>query len=283
MQGSGEIQSFGLLCRLKRGMIFVRCVTIVWGRPTCIAEIIFCFLFDHSPEEWAELPSASYDIVKLEMAAMSSGERAGTAVEYKAAEVAEEAYARDVAAAPAAEDDDKEVQEEEDVDVSRVKGGGTFFGTSTTAFWVAEVGARAGDGAKGSRRGRSSCATDGAAAADDDDDDGNKDDDGVDLVDVREEGISCRAKQSDFSVSFRSRSNWHRAAASVIMAMSRDRATAAADVGERNGTVAGISRSSAAYCFKSSLLSAWLLLLPPEEDARTIGSAFMARAKMIAM
>lgn len=67
------------------------------------------------------------------------------------------------------------------------------------------------------------------------------------------------------------------------MAMSRDRATAAADVGERNGTVAGISRSSAAYCFKSSLLSAWLLLLPPEEDARTIGSAFMARAKMIAM
>ena len=68
------------------------------------------------------------------MAAISSGERAGTAVENKAAEVAEEAYARDVAAAPAAEDDDKEVQEEEDVDVSRVKGGGTFFGTSTTAF-----------------------------------------------------------------------------------------------------------------------------------------------------
>jgi hypothetical protein len=74
----------------------------------------------------------------------------------------------------------------------------------------------------------------------------NEDDEDAD-VDVRDEVVSCRAKQSDFSLSFLSRRSWHKAEASVMMDKSRERANAAADDGDSKGMDVGMPNISAAY------------------------------------
>ena len=64
------------------------------------------------------------------------------------------------------------------------------------------------------------------------------------------------------------------------MAMSRDRANAAAEDGDSRGTDEGIPKISAAYSFTSSLCD----LLPlPAAEACAKGRAFMASAKMTAI
>jgi hypothetical protein len=98
------------------------------GRATCIADIIFCFLLDHSSIELLEvLPRVSYEIVKLEMAAMSSGERGAVSFEEEAAAAAEGMIARGIAAAKV--DDDEAEEEDEDADGCSASGGGASAAT----------------------------------------------------------------------------------------------------------------------------------------------------------
>jgi hypothetical protein len=83
---------------------------------TCIAEIIFCFLFDHSSTDWPEaLLNVSYDIVKLDIAAASSGESAGARVGKEAA-AAEGAHALCDDAAATSDNDEDEERQAEDAD-----------------------------------------------------------------------------------------------------------------------------------------------------------------------